>query len=130
MALNLLLGQTLQFTGDPFQQPWQEVTQHRGDGAVLVEDGHIRAVGTRAILSAEYPQVTVTDYGEDLIVPGFVDSHVHYPQTAMIASWGSRLIDWLNIYTFPEEMLLPDPYLLYTSPSPRDYYDSRMPSSA
>ena len=52
MALNLLLGQTLGFTGDPFQQPWQEVTQHRRDGAVLVEDGHIRAVGTRANLSA------------------------------------------------------------------------------
>ena len=101
MALNLLIGQTLGFTGHPFQQPWQEVTQHRRDGAVLVEDGHIRAVGTRANLSVEYPQATVTDYGEDLIVPGFVDAHVHYPQTAIIASWGKRLIDWLNTYTFP-----------------------------
>ncbi len=109
MALNLLIGQTLGFTGDPFQQPWQEVTQHRRDGAVLVEDGHIRAVGTRANLSGEYPQATVTDYGEDLIVPGFVDAHVHYPQTAIIASWGKRLIDWLNTYTFPEEMRLSDP---------------------
>ncbi|MCL4120993.1 UNVERIFIED_CONTAM: hypothetical protein GTU68_054726 [Idotea baltica] len=35
---------------------------------------------------------------------GFVDAHVHFPQTAMIASWGKRLIDWLNTYTFPEEM--------------------------
>ncbi|WP_347832287.1 guanine deaminase [uncultured Planktomarina sp.] len=109
MALNLLIGQTLGFTGDPFQQPWQEVTEHRRDGAVLVEDGHIRAVGTRANLSVKYPQATVTDYGEDLIVPGFVDAHVHYPQTAIIASWGKRLIDWLNTYTFPEEMRLSDP---------------------
>jgi guanine deaminase len=40
---------------------------------------------------------------------GFVDAHVHYPQTAIIASWGKRLIDWLNTYTFPEEMRFGDP---------------------
>ena len=40
---------------------------------------------------------------------GFVDAHVHYPQTAIIASWGKRLIDWLNTYTFPEEMRFVDP---------------------
>ena len=38
-----------------------------------------------------------------MIIAGFVDAHVHYPQTAIIASWGKRLIDWLNTYTFPEE---------------------------
>jgi guanine deaminase len=51
----------------------------------------------------------MVDYGTDLIVPGFVDAHVHYPQTAIIASWGKRLIDWLNSYTFPEEIRLADP---------------------
>ena len=40
---------------------------------------------------------------------GFVDAHVHYPQTAIIASWGKRLIDWLNTYTFLEEMRFGDP---------------------
>jgi len=109
MVLNLLLGQTLEFTGDPFLQPWQEVTQHREDGAVLVENGHIRAVGTRTVLATEHPQAKIFDYGKDLIIPGFVDAHVHYPQTAIIASWGKRLIDWLNTYTFPEEMRLSNP---------------------
>jgi guanine deaminase len=42
------------------------------------------------------------------LLPGFVDAHVHYPQTAIIASWGKRLIDWLNTYTFPEEMRFGD----------------------
>ena len=46
----------------------------------------------------------MVDHGDRLILAGFVDAHVHYPQTAMIASWGKRLIDWLNHYTFPEEM--------------------------
>ena len=109
MALNLLLGQTLGFTGNPFQKPWQEVTQHRHDGAVLLKDGHILAVGARAALAAGYPQANIFDYGKDLIVPGFVDAHVHYPQTAIIASWGKRLIDWLNTYTFPEEIRFSDP---------------------
>jgi guanine deaminase len=109
MTLNLLLGQTLSFSGDPFKQPWQDVTQHRKDGAVLLENGHIQKVGGRSDLRAEHPQANVTDYGEDLIVPGFVDAHVHYPQTAIIASWGKRLIDWLNTYTFPEEMRLANP---------------------
>ena len=47
--------------------------------------------------------------GAQLILPGFVDAHAHYPQTAIIASWGKRLIDWLNTYTFPEEMRFGDP---------------------
>jgi guanine deaminase len=49
------------------------------------------------------------EYGQDLILPGFVDAHAHFPQTAMIASWGKRLIDWLETYTFPEEMKFGDP---------------------
>ncbi|MFN6980067.1 MAG: guanine deaminase, partial [Gemmobacter sp.] len=56
-----------------------------------------------------HPNAAVTDHGDRLISPGFVDAHVHYPQTAIIAAWGRRLIDWLNTYTFPEEMRLADP---------------------
>ena len=66
--------------------------------------------GTADALRAAHPQAHVVHYGADrLICPGFVDAHVHYPQTAIIASWGKRLIDWLNDYTFPEEMRLHDP---------------------
>jgi guanine deaminase len=109
MTDTLLLGQTLCFSGDPFQAPWQEVTTHRRDGAVLLRGGQIAEVGARAALCQAHPGAKIVDYGADLIVPGFVDAHVHYPQTAIIASWGKRLIDWLNSYTFPEEMRLADP---------------------
>ena len=54
-------------------------------------------------LRCAYPEVPVTDYGDALITAGFVDAHMHYPQTGIIASWGKQLIDWLNTYTFPEE---------------------------
>jgi guanine deaminase len=75
---------------------------------VLVEGGLIRAVGEAAALRAAHPAAKVVDYGTALIAPGFIDAHVHYPQTAIIASWGKRLIDWLNLYTFPEEMRFGD----------------------
>ncbi|MEL7298962.1 MAG: guanine deaminase [Pseudomonadota bacterium] len=109
MSKHLLLGQTLRFTGSPFEAPWEDLTELRADGAVLVEDGRIAAVGAGTALRAAHPDAQVVDYGARLILPGFVDAHAHYPQTEMIASWGKRLIDWLNTYTFPEEMRFADP---------------------
>lgn len=103
---DLLLGQVLSFTGDPFLDGPEAA---RLDGAVLLEAGRIRAVGQADDLRRMAPQARVTDYGRAIISAGFVDAHVHYPQTAIIASWGKRLIDWLNSYTFPEEMRFADP---------------------
>ena len=105
---DLLLGQVLTFTADPFLEG-PVAARILPDGAVLVEDGRITAVGEAAALTAAHPQATRHTYGRALISAGFVDAHVHYPQTAIIASWGKRLIDWLNLYTFPEEMRFADP---------------------
>ncbi|MBJ2150561.1 guanine deaminase [Paracoccus sp. IB05] len=105
---DLLLGQVLSFTGDPFVIG-EAAAQHLSRGAVLVDQGRIRAVGQAGDLRAAHPGASVHDYGDCLISAGFIDAHVHYPQTAIIASWGKRLIDWLNLYTFPEEMRFADP---------------------
>jgi guanine deaminase len=51
----------------------------------------------------------VADYAGCLIAPGFIDTHVHYVQTGMIASYGEQLLDWLNRYAFPAEMAFRDP---------------------
>ena len=104
---DLLLGQVLFFAGDPFVDG-PEAARHESHGAVLVDAGKIAAVGAADALRAAHPQARVTDYGRALISAGFIDAHVHYPQTAIIASWGKRLIDWLNTYTFPEEMRFGD----------------------
>lgn len=101
--MELLLGQVLQFNDTPFQGRPEDAATHIRRGAVLMQDGLIEAVGEADILRAEHPKARVTDMGDALLSPGFVDTHVHYPQTAIIASWGKRLIDWLNSYTFPEE---------------------------
>ncbi|MGJ8609874.1 MAG: guanine deaminase [Octadecabacter sp.] len=109
MTDHLILGQTLRFQGDPFAMPIDDAAQVSARGGVLIRDGRIAAVGEADDLRRETPQAIVTDHGDHLITAGFVDAHMHYPQTAMIASWGKRLIDWLNTYTFPEEMKFADP---------------------
>lgn len=105
---DLLLGQVLSFTADPFIEG-ETAARHETHGAVLVDAGRIIATGPADTLRAAHPQARIHDYGRALITAGFIDAHVHYPQTAIIASWGKRLIDWLNSYTFPEEMRFADP---------------------
>lgn len=103
---DLLLGRVLSFTADPFVAGETAAQQ---DEALVLEAGRIVAVGSAEALRRSHSQARVTDYGGCVISAGFVDAHVHYPQTAIIASWGKRLIDWLNSYTFPEEMRFADP---------------------
>lgn len=107
--MHILLGQTLTFVDDPFRVPVEEAVRHDARGAVAIEGGRIVAVGPADAVRDAHPGANVTDHGAALLSPGFVDAHVHYPQTAIIASWGKRLIDWLNTYTFPEEARFADP---------------------
>ncbi|MHA6347145.1 guanine deaminase [Roseivivax sp. CAU 1761] len=107
-AETLLLGRVLIWTGDALRHG-PEAARVQEDGGVLLRDGLIAGVGDGATLRAGHPAAAVRDFGTALICPGFVDAHVHYPQTAIIASWGKRLIDWLNTYTFPEESRFQDP---------------------
>ncbi|MEL6211692.1 MAG: amidohydrolase family protein, partial [Pseudomonadota bacterium] len=100
-----LRGHILTYAGNPFTDGWESAVNVLENSAVLIEDGRITALGA----AAEAADAAETRYNGHLICPGFVDAHVHYPQTAIIASWGMRLIDWLNTYTFPEEMRFGDP---------------------
>jgi guanine deaminase len=120
MTKRVLKGQVLSFAGDPFREGL-EVARHDRRGAVLVTAGKVAAVGPAEALAAAHPEAEVTEYGAALISAGFVDAHAHYPQTAIIASWGKRLIDWLNSYTFPEEMKFSDP--AYAAAVAARYFD-------
>lgn len=74
------------------------------NGLLLIENGHITARGKKQDLLGRLPSDThIIDHGGQLIMPGFIDTHVHYPQCEMIASYGTQLLDWLNTYTFPAE---------------------------
>ena len=105
----LLTGRILRTLASPFDTAPEDALRIETDWGLVVERGKIADIGPSAQLRAAWPQTTEIAYGNDLICPGFVDAHVHFPQTAIIASWGKRLIDWLNTYTFPEEMRFGDP---------------------
>ena len=117
---DLVLGQVLCFDGNPFPDG-PSAARHITHGGVLIDQGRILAVGDGAGLRSRHPMAKITDYGAALISAGFIDAHVHYPQTAIIASWGKRLIDWLNTYTFPEEMRFSD--LAYAEEVANRYLD-------
>lgn len=102
MTQIMLLGQVLDFRGDPFRDGL-DAAHHHTHGAVVIEDGMIAASGPADVVRPSYPGATIHHFADKLLLPGFIDAHVHYPQTAIIASWGKRLIEWLNTYTFPEE---------------------------
>ena len=77
---------------------------YESDALVVVEDGRIKAFGSYASLKDSLASDTpITTYNDALILPGFIDLHVHYPQTQIIGAYGKQLIDWLNRYTFPAE---------------------------
>ncbi|MCP9759106.1 guanine deaminase [Aquitalea sp. S1-19] len=97
-------GALLTFKDDPFVRDMQDCMVFEEDAIVVMEDGKIAAVGPAATLLPTLPAgLEVTRYTDSVILPGFIDSHVHYPQTEMIAAYGEQLIDWLNNYTFITE---------------------------
>ncbi|WP_338550743.1 guanine deaminase [Roseovarius phycicola] len=103
----IITGHVLCFIASPFEVPAAESA--RIEEAALVRDGSVADVGTLDSLRQAAPEAEIHRFDKHLISPGFVDAHVHYPQTAIIASWGKRLLDWLEQYTFPEEMKFHDP---------------------
>lgn len=92
--------------------PWQSgdaAAQVFENGYLSVENGRVVAVGDAGELSAEdLSGCTQVDYRGKLIVPGFIDGHLHYPQTGVIASYGAQLLEWLEKYTFPAEAKFSD----------------------
>src|SRR5512143_918541 len=99
-----LRGGALTFAGDPFAVAAEEALRHVADALVVIRDGRIAAFGEATALLSTLPSGTpVTRYADALIVPGFVDAHVHYPQLPIIGAFGKTLLDWLDHYTFVAE---------------------------
>jgi guanine deaminase len=99
----------LHFLDDPDRVAEEDSYQYFDDGILLIEDGKIADIGDAAQMLAKVPAgVEVTHYTDSLIMPGFIDTHVHYPQTEMIAAYGEQLLQWLETYTFPVEAQFSD----------------------
>ncbi|MGF1761808.1 guanine deaminase [Aliivibrio kagoshimensis] len=84
--------------------------QYFEDGILVVDNGHVVDVGPADEVLARQPStLNIKQYQDKIITSGFIDTHIHYPQTGMIASYGEQLLDWLENYTFPEEMRFKNP---------------------
>jgi guanine deaminase len=90
--------------GDDNEPLASAAVEYFEDGLLLVVDGYIEGVGPASELINTLPtDVQIVDYKGQLIIPGLIDCHVHYPQVDIIASYGERLLDWLEKYAYPAE---------------------------
>jgi guanine deaminase len=103
VAALLLRGRTLSFRRWPESLDDVSAYAYEEDGGVLISDGKILAAGSFTYLKVGYSDARVIDHRPNLILPGFIDCHAHYPQMDVIASYGAELLEWLNRYTFPAE---------------------------
>ncbi len=100
-------GSILHFLDDPAAGGTSY--EYHADGLLIVEDGYISKVGSAPELLPKLdPQITLTDCTGKVIMPGFIDAHVHFVQTDIIGSQGERLLEWLERYTFPAERRFAD----------------------
>lgn len=107
--LQLFRASILHFLDDPIKSTFTTPSyKYWEDGLLVVKDGKILDVGDYASLISTYKGFEISVYSGKLIMPGFIDTHIHFPQTEIIASFGAELLDWLNTYTFPTEQKFGD----------------------
>lgn len=105
----LLRGRLLSFKATPAGPDDLAAYSYVEDGALLLNGGKIEASGTYDHVNRTAPEGTdVTDHRPHLLLPGLIDTHLHFPQVQVIASWADQLLDWLNDYTFPAELKFED----------------------
>ena len=104
MTMTLLRGRLLSFKRAPESLSDTASYAYIEDGGLLIDDGKIVATGDYAALKATAPADAIEiDHRPHLILPGFIDTHLHFPQMQVIGSYAANLLEWLNTYTFPEE---------------------------
>jgi len=96
-------GEIVDLVDDP-HKVGDAAVRHFKDGLLLVENGKVSALGDFDSLKGKIPKtVEVQHYDNHLIIPGMIDTHIHFPQMEMIAAYGEQLLTWLTTYTFPTE---------------------------
>ena len=105
----ILRGRLLSFSAEPQHAEDTSAFTYIEDGALLMDGGGILSFCAFSALAAKDREgVAVIDHRPHLIMPGFIDAHLHFPQMHAVGSWGLQLLDWLNSYTFPQEARFAD----------------------
>ncbi|MFD3188752.1 guanine deaminase [Sedimentitalea sp. HM32M-2] len=119
--IKLLRGRVLSFTAEPQGPDDTDAYSYLEDGAILIADGRILATGDHDTLAVQAAGAEIIDHRPNLLMAGLIDTHIHYPQVQVIASWGAQLLDWLNTYTFPAETRFADSD--HSAAMARHFYD-------
>lgn len=107
-TLQAVRGAFLDLIADPFYQSEMESVRYIPDGLLVLENGRVKEFGAFESLETHYAGISIAAYPGRLILPGFIDTHIHFPQTEMIAAYGEQLLGWLSQYTFPTERKFQD----------------------
>jgi len=103
-------GKLLWFTDNPFHEVPSDCMTHIQDGILLIQNGKITACGPADDIMPHIPEgINLDNYPDHIIMPGFIDAHVHYPQVQIMGAYGKQLLDWLNDYTYPAEQSYAEP---------------------
>jgi guanine deaminase len=114
MTVTALRSSVITFHQDPFLVDPADSYRYLEDALVVMADGKIVSVdpysdaAADAVVDAAGASVAITHYPDSLVCAGFIDCHVHYPQTQMIGAFGEQLLEWLNKYTFIAEQQFAD----------------------
>ncbi|SEP06429.1 Amidohydrolase family protein [Rhodospirillales bacterium URHD0017] len=124
MATLGLRGTFFDFVDDPWKHVGQEAEAARfhADGLLVVEDGKIVDFGDHAKVAPRHPGLAVTEIRDRLILPGFIDGHIHFPQTRALGGFGEHLLPWLTKWVFPEEVKYKD--RAYAREGARRFFDN------
>lgn len=103
-------GAILHFRSDPGSGDDPDSFEFFDDGLLVTADGRVASIGpARELLPALPSDAERVEHRDSILMPGFVDTHVHYPQTDIVGTGGRQLLDWLEHYTFPAERGFADP---------------------
>ena len=109
----LVFGDVLDFIGDP-NKLGDQAHRYFSPGALLIQDGKVLEAGEKEHIQSKYASlltdsnVDVKDFTGQLILPGLIDTHIHFPQTEMIGAYGEQLLTWLEKHAFPAEQQFHD----------------------
>lgn len=107
-GLSAIRGSFLDCIDDPFFVAEADSVRYIPDGLLVLKDGIVQDFGSYSELAPRYAALPTVTYTDRLLLPGFIDTHIHFPQTEMIAAYGEQLLEWLNQYTFPTERKFQD----------------------
>lgn len=109
MKVTILRGRVLSFVEEPQGRDDHASYRYIEDGALVIGDGKILMVGEwNERAASHHGAADIIDHRPHLIMPGFIDPHIHFPQMQVIGAYAAALLEWLNTYTFVEEQRFGD----------------------